>query len=302
MSDNTTPESKPEETQEPIKTPSKKAFKMNPLYNVGAGLLIMIFSVCYYQAELESKAKVKIDEKIAKMSDTSYSDVSVNILTQSLTIHDLKNDKSSLESLTIYNFDEVNKLPRFVSASFTGLKMSVSDLKPEAKEMLKDVYTDKFIYVSGLLDYNYNTESKAFDTAVSLSMRNLFEVSAGLQVEGVNLDSAEDAFGSFLNQGKGVKLDAVSMTFTDFGLAKFHLDKEGAGDKLVAELDKKIEDESGIKKEILEAVKAFSKNPQNITLSIDPKTPFEITQFKEMSESTGNEVLAKLNVRVIANQ
>lgn len=262
-------------------------------------LLVLVILFVGAKFYIDSLAKEKIDAKLAELNlsdKIKYEDVSVNPLTQKVTLSDVtlintkQQEELKIKEVIFYKYDNTGNIPMFFHGAANGLQIELNkenSIVPEFVYKLKE-YGHKRLELDLELDYELKADKQELEfKTLKLNEDKLFTIDSELTLG--NVLFREEARKSSPLWFLAITLKSASLNLENNGLLdqvfeanakKQNLTLGEYVNSITTEIQKKIEEETNPKlKEVMEEFVKFLKNRNEIQVTTNFKRPFSIGEF-----------------------
>lgn len=275
-----------------------------------SGIVIAGLATSYVGGKFYMTDKVtkQVDAKIIEMQpmvNVTYSDLSVEPITQKIQLHNLvlspidgSAKPITISEITVNEVDTQSEFPTALDIAFSGISISIDDVDPQTAQQLNELGYSDDLSISLSTKYTYVNE--VMDLEFSLSSQDMGKMEYSLNLANFQFDPKQPV--SVLFSYPNYQLNAAEFTYTDKSFIERLIKQEAqTTDTTVEELKQRISDkinvmldadientdnrlsdaEIKLAKNAAETFITFINDPKSITVSINPEqavTLGEITQ------------------------
>lgn len=291
-----------------------KLFRKPLTWLVLLGLVGLAYGLIQHQANQSAQRAVDaaLAEQVSPFAKVSYSDVSVNLFTQAISVDDLKISPQLapdqppilMQQLTLKAKknaeDQLLKLDLHLKN--IQIPLDVEGLGQSAKAVFEGLPQD-YLTADLDVDFDYQPESQTWRLDTYTRLLDLGDFNFNLALDNFRTDRET------ITQYSSVELDEATLAYEEVTLVK-RLLKAGAKANNVSEeryvdaLLQGLQQQAGANaspqtQAVMAQWKKFLQDPKNLTITLHPDAPIPLMSLSQMSTPA---MIEKLNMIVVANQ
>ena len=286
--------------------------KQKQIIGIGAAIfLVAMYAGIKMYASSVAKEKVDIAiANIASYADVDYEDVSVDLFGLDVHISDVvvssvgSREKVNISEIVLSDVDGESDIPLFLDISFNGVEIAIDKFGNNAKELVELGYKDS-ILLNFSIEYHYNKENSEISlNKLKIGADDMGDLDISFRLG--NIDLSPEGIQALLFTYPQITLLDAKISYDDDSLierlVKSIAQKQDKSVKqiknqAIKNIEKEIENEEDeFTKDALEEIKDFVDDPEEFTISIEPKNPLPLSRILSLRDP---QVIIKiLNVKI----